>query len=160
MPQLAQTASSFAPHFGQSPRRLSQAHAAGYRRMGAGVAWITTTPARRTCIARRPALRLLTATEGRAGLALARERRPDMILLDLHLRDMAGEAVLHAIRAEPALARTAVIIFTAEQYPRLPERLRVAGAQAYLMKPVVLRQLFDVVDAECARRRSSAVRAQ
>jgi DNA-binding response OmpR family regulator len=95
----------------------------------------------------RPTLQLLTATDGRAGVALARERRPDLILLDLHLRDMAAEDVLHAIRAEPALAQTAVIVFTDERYSRLPQRLRVAGAQAYLMKPVNLQEFFDVVDA-------------
>lgn len=95
----------------------------------------------------RPALKLLTATEGREGLALARERRPDLIVLDLHLQDISGEDVLHAIRAEPALARTPVIVFTAERYPRLPERMRSAGAQAYLMKPVSMRQFLEVVDA-------------
>ena len=48
----------------------------------------------------RPGLRLLSANLGQLGLALAREHRPDVILLDLHLPDMEGTAVLRAFRQE------------------------------------------------------------
>jgi CheY-like chemotaxis protein len=94
----------------------------------------------------RSGIELITATQGREGLAVARERRPDVILLDLHLQDMEGEDVLHAIRADPSLQRTAVVVVTAEQYPRLPERMRAAGAQAYLMKPIDVKQLLAVIE--------------
>jgi CheY-like chemotaxis protein len=96
---------------------------------------------------RRPDLRLLTASEGRQGLDLARAHRPDLILLDLHLQDMDGEAVLRALRLTPELRHTPVVVFTAEQYSRLPEHLRLAGAQAYVMKPIDIDQFFAVLEA-------------
>ncbi len=48
---------------------------------------------------RRPAVRLLSAMQGRLGLDLARQHRPDLILLDLHLPDISGEQVLRELRA-------------------------------------------------------------
>ena len=60
---------------------------------------------------------------------------------------MDGEAVLRALRAIPELRRTPVVLFTAEQYSRLPEHLRAAGAQAYVMKPVDVTELFPVLEA-------------
>ena len=60
---------------------------------------------------------------------------------------MDGEAVLRALRAMPELRRTPVILFTAEQYSRLPEHLRAAGAQGYVMKPVDVGELFPALEA-------------
>ena len=54
-------------------------------------------------IARRPAWRMATARDGAEGLRLAREIRPDLILLDLHLPGMSGEEVLAALRAGAAM---------------------------------------------------------
>ena len=95
----------------------------------------------------RPEVELIMALEGKQGLTLARECRPDLVLLDLHLQDMEGEDVLRAIRAEPELRRTPVIVITAEPYPRLPERMRAAGAQAYLRKPLNFDEFFAAIDA-------------
>ena len=95
----------------------------------------------------RPEVRLLTAIEGRLGLALARDRRPDFILLDLHLPDMEGEDVLRQIRQDPALRPTPVIVLSAEADTDLPARMRAAGAQGYLMKPLDFPQFFALVDA-------------
>ena len=98
----------------------------------------------------RPGIRLLTASAGGQGLELARAERPSLILLDFHLQDMDGKDVLRALRAEPALNATPVILLTAEQYPRLPGHLRALGAQDYLMKPLDLSQLLALVDASLA----------
>ena len=49
-------------------------------------------------LARRPEIRLLSAMQGRRGLEMAREHRPDVILLDLHLPDMKGDEVLQHLR--------------------------------------------------------------
>jgi CheY-like chemotaxis protein len=95
----------------------------------------------------RPGVELLTATEGHEGVTLARQCRPHLILLDLHLQDMEAEEVLRAIREEPELRPTPVILFTAEPYPRLPERWRAAGAQAYLRKPIELPRFLALIDA-------------
>jgi DNA-binding response OmpR family regulator len=100
----------------------------------------------------RPGVRLIIAPAGRQGLELARRERPSLILLDYHLQDMDGRDVLRALRAEPGLDATPVILLTAEQYPRLPEHLRALGAQAYLMKPLDLHELLTLVDANLAGR--------
>ena len=99
----------------------------------------------------RPGVELLTALEGKQGLTLARERRPTIILLDLHLQDMEGEDVLRAIRETPELRRPQVILLTAEPYPRLPERMRAAGAQAYLRKPLRFDEFFAAIDVAIQR---------
>jgi len=98
----------------------------------------------------RPGLRLLSADLGQLGLALAREHRPDVILLDLHLPDMEGTAVLRALRQDPALRHTPVIVLSAESDPNLPTDMLAAGVQAYLLKPFDLQRFFTALDASIA----------
>ena len=93
----------------------------------------------------RPGVRLLTARNARTGLTVARESRPSLILLDLHLPDMEGADLLRALRADPELAATPVIVVSAEADPDLPERLRTAGAQGYLEKPLDFPRFFELV---------------
>jgi DNA-binding response OmpR family regulator len=98
-------------------------------------------------LGQRPGVRLITASDGRAGLALARERRPDLILLDLHLPDIEGVALLRAIREDASLAQTPVIVLSAEADAHLPAQMRAAGAQGYLGKPIDFQQFFAAIDA-------------
>jgi signal transduction histidine kinase/DNA-binding NarL/FixJ family response regulator len=90
-------------------------------------------------------LSLSVAREGAAGLAMARELRPDLILLDLHLPDMSGEQVLSALLADPDTARTPVIIVSADASPVQAKRLQAAGAVGYLTKPFDVDQLLVAV---------------
>src|SRR5262249_29143948 len=55
-----------------------------------------------------PEVRLLSATQGGAGLELARQHRPDLILLDVHLPDMRGDEVLRQVQSDPHLRATPV----------------------------------------------------
>ena len=57
---------------------------------------------------KRPQYRLFTADAGRAGIALAKEIQPDLILLDLQLPDSSGHAILQALRAQPPLCALVV----------------------------------------------------
>src|SRR5205807_980931 len=50
---------------------------------------------------RRPSVRVLPAMLGRVGIDLAKQHRPDLVLLDLHLPDIGGDEVLAALRADP-----------------------------------------------------------
>ena len=95
---------------------------------------------------RRGGVRLIPAMQGRLGLELARQHRPDVILLDLHLPDISGERVLRELHADPELQRTPVIILSADATPGQVERLVAAGARAYLTKPLDVRQLLALVD--------------
>ena len=98
----------------------------------------------------RPRVRLLSADLGGLGLTLAREHRPDVILLDLHLPDMEGTAVLRALREDPALRHTPVIVLSAESDPNLPTGMLAAGALAYLLKPFDFQRFFTVLDVGLA----------
>jgi len=99
---------------------------------------------------RRPDVKLLLATQGRLGLDLAREHRPDLVLLDLHLPDVPGEEVLRRLRETPATAGLPVVVISADATPGQMERLREAGADTYLTKPLDVQQLLDLVDRTLA----------
>jgi CheY-like chemotaxis protein/anti-sigma regulatory factor (Ser/Thr protein kinase) len=95
-----------------------------------------------------PRTTLLSATQGRLGLELASDRRPDIILLDLHLPDVPGEEVLRQLLAEPRTRQIPVIILSADATPGQIDRLLVAGARAFLTKPIDVRRLLAVLDEQ------------
>ncbi|WP_432824981.1 ATP-binding protein [Dactylosporangium sp. CA-092794] len=100
----------------------------------------------RRILGRRPHARLLVAPDGDTGLDLIVEQRPDLVLLDLHLPGRSGEEVLAALRLDPVLRDTPVIIVTADLAPGTERRLTQAGATAFVSKPVDIGRLLDLVD--------------
>jgi signal transduction histidine kinase len=98
----------------------------------------------------RPSVRLLPAGMGSLGVELAAEHRPDLVLLDLHLPDIAGDEVLARLRADERTKDIPVVILSADATDLTPGPLLNAGAQAYLTKPIGVRELLDVVDAYVA----------
>ncbi len=90
--------------------------------------------------------RLLTAMQGGLGIELAREHKPNLILLDLNLPDIAGLEVLHRLQAEEATRSIPVVIISADAMPSQIERLRAAGARAYLTKPLDVKKFIAVMD--------------
>jgi CheY-like chemotaxis protein len=70
------------------------------------------------------------------GLDLAVAEPPDLVLLDLHLPDLRGEEILRRLKADPRTADVPVIVVSADATPGQVERLRAAGAEDYLTKPV------------------------
>src|SRR5439155_9595873 len=103
-------------------------------------------------LTRRPDVSLVSAMQGRLGLALAREHLPIMILLDLHLADIGGEEILSQLLADPLTASIPVVIVSADATPGQIGRLLAAGAAAYLTKPIDIDQLLHEVDAASSRR--------
>lgn len=97
-------------------------------------------------LAHRPQIRLLAAMQGRRGLELAQEHSPDLILLDLHLPDLTGDLVLAQLRENPKTSSVPVVMISADATPRQAERLLAAGAQAYLTKPLDVKQFLAAVD--------------
>ena len=93
-------------------------------------------------------VRLLPAMQGKLGLELAREHRPDLVLLDLHLPDLPGHEVLLRLKAEPALRDTRVIVVSADATERQQKRMLAAGAYAYLAKPIDIGEFVALV-ADC-----------
>jgi signal transduction histidine kinase/ActR/RegA family two-component response regulator len=96
-------------------------------------------------LARYPGVTFLPAMQGTIGLDLAREHRPDIVLLDLHLPDLQGDKVLIRLKAEPATRETPVVVLSADASPGQIRRLREAGAAAFLTKPIDLHELLEVV---------------
>lgn len=80
-------------------------------------------------------------TSGREGLRLAKEQRPDLLILDLMLPDLAGTEICRALKTDPATASIAIIMVTA----RTEEIDRVVGfeigADDYVTKPFSVREL-------------------
>jgi CheY-like chemotaxis protein len=99
----------------------------------------------------RPRVEFITAATGAEGLRLARERRPSLILLDIHLPDMEGDEVLRELQRDPVAQQIPVVIVSAEGDPGLPDRMRAAGAHGYLDKPLDFPEFFAMVDAALPR---------
>jgi len=83
-------------------------------------------------------------------LELAREYRPDLILLDLHLPDLPGDELLYRLRAVPELSDTKVVVVSADATPGRIRRMLDLGVEGYLTKPVDVEALLRLVDLEIA----------
>jgi signal transduction histidine kinase/ActR/RegA family two-component response regulator len=94
----------------------------------------------------RPAVTLIPAMLAGVALDLAREHRPDLVLLDLHLPDMPGEEVLRRLHTEPSTRDIPVVILSADATQGHIDQLLTAGAAAYLTKPIAVRDLLQAVD--------------
>lgn len=97
-------------------------------------------------VQRRPGIELLAATQGGLGIELARQHRPDLILLDLHLPDMPGQEVLRLLQSYPETRRVPVVILSADATKTKIARLMESGASAYLTKPLDVADFLAVVD--------------
>jgi CheY-like chemotaxis protein len=96
---------------------------------------------------RRPSWTMSLAATGAAGIALAVELTPTVVLLDLHLPDLDGIDVLRALKANPATAAIPVAILSADANPKQAARLLAAGAEIYLTKPLNVVDVFDFLAA-------------
>jgi PAS domain S-box-containing protein len=89
----------------------------------------------RTLVERR-GFDVLLAHDGKEGLALARQHRPALVLMDLAMPEMDGWAALRALRADEALAGIPVVALTAHAMRGVEVQAREAGFDDYLTKPI------------------------
>jgi signal transduction histidine kinase/CheY-like chemotaxis protein len=94
----------------------------------------------------RTHIELLPAMTGRLGLELAREHRPDMILLDHHLPDLTGAEVLHRLKAHPDTREIPVVIVSADATPGHVRRMLEIGAADYLTKPLDVPRFLRAIE--------------
>ncbi len=104
-------------------------------------------------LALRPNVRVMPAIQGSLGLDLAREHKPDLILLDLNLPDIPGEEVLRRLRSDLATAAIPVVVVSADAMPGRRQQMIHLGAQAYITKPLDIRSFLLVLDEFIAKSR-------
>jgi CheY-like chemotaxis protein len=91
---------------------------------------------------------VIIARNGAEALERAREEKPDLILMDVQMPVMNGLEATRRLRAETDLATIPIIALTALAMPGDREQCLQAGANAYLSKPVSLKDLARVIQAQ------------
>ncbi len=95
--------------------------------------------------------RVVMATHGRAGIAIAKKERPDLIILDIMMPGMDGFEVCKQLRADPGLCHTPILIMTAMSLPDLEAKGIEAGATLSIRKPFNPDQVASTVDQVLGR---------
>ncbi|MCH8180691.1 MAG: response regulator [Proteobacteria bacterium] len=97
-------------------------------------------------LGRRPGVQLMSTMVPGEGLRLARECRPDIIMLDINLPDMDGYEVMARLRADPATSAIPVLAVTANAMPGEAARARAAGFVGYVTKPINVATLMAEIE--------------
>ena len=85
------------------------------------------------------------AMDGADGLARIRETRPELVVLDVMLPKMNGHQVCAAVKQDPELRTTPVLMLTAKAQRQDQQEALSCGAEAYLTKPFQLEELLEKV---------------
>ena len=86
------------------------------------------------------------------GIVLARERNPDLVLMDIQLPGMNGIEALKVLRADASTARIPVIAVTASVMQQDRNLITEAGFDGYIGKPINLKEFLDTVRAMLERK--------
>ena len=84
--------------------------------------------------------------QGRLGLELAREHFPDLILLDLHLPDIAGDEVLNRLRVDPCLCAIPVVAMSADGTVPQSVSPHLTHAHTYLTRPLNVKKFLQTME--------------
>ena len=79
------------------------------------------------------------------GIVLARTRKPDLVLMDIQLPGMSGIDAIGVLRADAATAAIPVVAVTASVMPQDRNKIMEAGFDAYIGKPINLKEFLDTV---------------
>jgi CheY-like chemotaxis protein len=90
--------------------------------------------------------RISEAVSVEQALALLRDERPDLLLLDIRLGDGSGLDVIRSVRANPAFDQIPVLAITAQAMKGDESRFLAAGFDGYLSKPIDTRRLPQVIE--------------
>ena len=98
--------------------------------------------------------RVLTATSGKSGIALAKREQPDAIILDLMMPEMDGRETLAQLKRTPGIQHIPVVLLTAKVHGFGTDLARQAGAAGILLKPfdpmLLSKQICDILGWETA----------
>jgi len=87
----------------------------------------------------------LQTRDGNNALELAREHRPDLILMDIQLPGVSGLEVTRQIKADDELKSIPVVAVTAFAMKGDEDRIREGGCEAYIAKPIRIDELISTV---------------
>ncbi len=87
----------------------------------------------------------LEAVTGEDGVKLAIEQKPDLVLMDIQLPGMNGIEALGQLRANPVTEKIPVIAVTASVMQQDRKMITEAGFDAYVGKPINLKEFLDAV---------------
>ena len=94
---------------------------------------------------KRTTYQLIDAFDGEAGVAMALEKRPDLILMDIQLPKISGMEAMRRLRADAATANTPIIAITSFALSGDEQKAKEAGATAYLAKPYSPFDLLNLI---------------
>ena len=106
----------------------------------------TNVEVMRGILAQRPQVEFEVSTTGLDGLASIRARRPDVILLDMHLPDISGMELLRHLQQDAGTAGIPVVAVSADALESQILQAESLGASRYLTKPVNVGELLAVLD--------------
>jgi two-component system cell cycle response regulator DivK len=95
---------------------------------------------------------ILQTKDGMEALKLARQHKPDLILMDIQLPEMDGLEATRRLKADPVLRDTPVIALTAFAMKGDEETMRAAGCDGYVTKPIRYREFLAEVEGVVARK--------
>ena len=91
---------------------------------------------------------VLSATDAEAGLTMARAEQPDLILMDIQLPGMDGLQATVLLKADPATRCIPVIALTALAMKGDEERIRAAGCDGYIAKPMRYKEFLASIASQ------------
>jgi len=93
----------------------------------------------------RMGYKIFTAENGQRALEIVRDKKPDLILLDLALPIMDGYEVCRTLKSDEVLKKIPVILLTASQAGRIKEKTKGFKADDYIIKPFEAEELVEKV---------------
>ncbi|HTQ77407.1 MAG TPA: response regulator [Burkholderiales bacterium] len=95
----------------------------------------------------------LEAVTGEEGVRLAKEKQPNLVLMDIQLPGINGIEALRQLRADAALGHIPVVAFTASVTPTDRSQIQAAGFDGFLSKPINLKEFLALVESLVQRGR-------
>lgn len=93
----------------------------------------------------RIGIEVLQAGTGEIGLSMAKEEKPNLVLVDINLPDISGLEVTRRLKANPELAHIPVIAISADSMQVEAKQYSDAGCVTYLQKPVGRQELYNTI---------------
>jgi two-component system cell cycle response regulator DivK len=95
--------------------------------------------------------RVVSVTNAEAGLNMARDEQPDLILMDIQLPGMDGLEATAQLKRDDATRAIPVVALTALAMKGDEERIRAAGCDGYIAKPMQHREFLATIAAQLTR---------